>query len=102
MVGIPNNRGEKNGQWKGDNVGYMGLHTWIRRRFGLAKDKQCVFCGSRKNLHWANVSRKYKRDINDWITLCCKCHGEYDKNNQGVIAKLFMKEVGSYRRRAYA
>jgi len=26
--------GEKNGFWKGDKVGYAGLHTWVRRRLG--------------------------------------------------------------------
>jgi hypothetical protein len=25
------NRGSNNGYWKGDNIGYSGLHVWIRR-----------------------------------------------------------------------
>jgi hypothetical protein len=65
--------------WKGENVGYYSLHSWVNRHKGRAKI--CEFCGSKKNVQWANKSLEYKRDLNDWIELCCKCHRKYDLNN---------------------
>lgn len=77
--------GEKNSQWKGDNVGYKSLHQWVYR--WLSKNpKQCSNCGilgvknySKWSIHWANKSGKYLRKTTDWIALCVKCHKEYDK-----------------------
>src|SRR3990167_7173295 len=34
-------RGSKNPQWKGDGVGYTGLHSWVRSVLG--KPTFCVF-----------------------------------------------------------
>lgn len=71
---------EKNVNWKGDDVGYVGLHGWVRRRLG--EPNECKICGN-KNLrhrqyHWANISKRYFRDESDWIRLCVKCHKEFD------------------------
>jgi len=83
--GIPNlspNKmfAEENPQWKGDSVGYHGLHNWIRRKLG--KPNYCEHCKNRtlnpRQYHWANKSHKYMRDVNDWIRLCVKCHKKYD------------------------
>jgi len=62
--------------WKGDDVGYVGLHYWIRRRLGDAKE--CAFCKSIKNIQWANKSHKYKRELSDWVQLCRSCHMKFD------------------------
>ena len=35
--------GKKNYRWKGDKVGYFGLHSWIYRKLG--KPKYCQECG---------------------------------------------------------
>jgi len=59
-----NNLNEKNGMWKGDNVGYSQLHNWIRKY--KPKTKLCEKCKERKPLDIANISGKYKRDINDF------------------------------------
>lgn len=71
---------EKNPQWKGDDVKYTGLHMWLYRKLG--KPTKCEHCGkdglTGKQIHWANVSGEYKRDLKDWIRLCSKCHGKYD------------------------
>jgi hypothetical protein len=75
-------KGEKNPMWKGDNVGYQALHTWVRDRLGKAK--KCKQCNSTKNVEWANKSHKYKRDKEDWIQLCRKCHIRYDKENSNM------------------
>lgn len=71
----------RNGRWKGDQVSYAGLHMWVNRHLG--KPNTCEKCFKTglesKFIHWANKSKLYKRDLNDWIRLCAKCHKEYDK-----------------------
>lgn len=83
--GIPNLNppkmyGEYNHKWKGDEVGYFGLHNWVRRTLG--KPNKCEHCNdislNGRQYHWANKSQKYLRDKDDWIRLCVKCHKKYD------------------------
>lgn len=73
--------GDKNKNWKGDEVGYDALHDWVNRHLG--KPDTCEFCKKSglkgKFIQWANKSHKYKRDLSDWIRLCAKCHFVYDK-----------------------
>lgn len=73
--------GENHPNWKGDKVGYFGLHGRVYRKFG--KPKKCIKCGSIKNLQWANKSNNYK-DINDFMELCTSCHKKYDMKMNGV------------------
>ena len=72
---------EKHPFWKDVGVSYDGLHKWINRKLG--KPITCDFCLKTnlygKNIHWANKSKEYRRDISDWIRLCAKCHKKYDK-----------------------
>jgi hypothetical protein len=83
LKGLP--KGEKNWKWKGDDVGYFALHHWINRTKGKATI--CEHCGSDgghiRKCHWANVSGEYRRDINDYISLCAKCHKKYDQKVRG-------------------
>lgn len=77
----PDMKKDKNGQWKGDDVGYFGLHVWIAENCGRAK--KCDACGSDdpdKKYHWANLDSKYSRDINSWKRMCVSCHSKYDKS----------------------
>lgn len=76
-------RGEKHYYWKGDKVGYGGLHVWVRSRLGKAK--KCIKCGldkipvgKKRFFHWSNISGKYKRSLSDWQELCVSCHKKYD------------------------
>jgi hypothetical protein len=78
---------EKHPNWKGDSVGYFGLHTWVQRKKG--KVNQCELCGKIGRIDWANKSYKYKRDLNDWVALCHKCHFNRDKNKWGLATKLY-------------
>lgn len=66
--------GEKNHLWKGDNVGYRTLHEWVERHLGKAI--MCMKNSLHKSTryHWANISKEYKRDLNDWIQLCPSCN----------------------------
>ncbi len=82
--------GEKNPMWKGDKVGYVGLHVWMKKTYGKASkcdNKKCTYpkknsCGKitekPKRFEWSNISKEYKRDRNDWMMLCPSCHRKYD------------------------
>lgn len=78
-------REEESHAWKGDKYGYQGIHAWIRRQKGKATT--CTTCLDTKNVQWANKSGEYKRDLNDWIELCGKCHSKYDRENIWGAAK---------------
>lgn len=68
--------GETHHFWKGNNVGYGALHDWVKKR--LAKPLACNQCGEIKPLDLANKSHEYKRELDDWLWLCKKCHVNYD------------------------
>ena len=73
---------------KGDKVGYAALHDWVSR--WKVRPKGCEHCGIEgKRLEWANKSHEYKRDLDDWMSLCKKCHVKYDmeSGNWGVATK---------------
>jgi NUMOD3 motif len=66
--------------WKGDRVGYRGVHKWIERKLG--KPPRCSNCGKSAldghKIHWANINRKYRRVLADWKRLCALCHKRHD------------------------
>lgn len=71
--------------WKGDNVSYNSLHFWVRRKLG--KPQKCIRCGkSWGRLHWASISHEAKRDQNDYMPMCARCHKFYDLNRRGVVS----------------
>jgi hypothetical protein len=72
-------REDQHPAWKGDDVGYVGVHAWVVRQRGKAM--VCEACGSRRNVDWSNVSGEYRRDLSDWQTLCRKCHSRYDRDH---------------------
>jgi hypothetical protein len=67
--------------FKGDAVGYSGIHDWVQYWRGYPTT--CEGCGKTglkgQKIHWANRDHKYSRVLDDYIRLCAKCHGEYDK-----------------------
>jgi hypothetical protein len=67
-------------RYKGEKVGYWGLHRWLDRTLG--RPKKCQDCGTtnQSRYFWANISGLYKRDINDFKRLCGKCHKAFDKD----------------------
>jgi hypothetical protein len=74
---------EKSETWKGNKVGYRGLHLWVELHLG--KPMKCSFCGLtriptgyKRYFQWANKSGEYKRELTDWIRLCVKCHKAFD------------------------
>lgn len=77
--GLPGLRDDKHPNWKGDDVGYNAIHTWIQRKLGKAY--KCVKCDGTKGskrYEWANLDGKYTRDVTTWSMLCSKCHHEHD------------------------
>ena len=75
----PDNSFEKNPMWKGDDVGYGGVHNWIIKKLGQPKKCDiCGMCDKKKVYEWSNKSRTYKRRLSDWQRLCVSCHRKYD------------------------
>lgn len=81
-------KGDKNFKWKGEEIGYFGIHTWIQRYYGKAnhceneEDGRLEFeCNHKsKNYDWALIKGKdYKRKRENFMQLCHSCHLKYDK-----------------------
>lgn len=68
---------EKHPRWKGNDIGYHGLHTWLSYKKG--RPEICQHCGREDNLQWASIDSKYSRDLDEWLSLCISCHIRYDK-----------------------
>jgi len=69
-------KGKRNGLWKGNEVGYLSLHEWIKRY--KPKPELCGDCKKKKPMDLANISGKYRRDVNDFEWLCRSCHMKKD------------------------
>ena len=85
--------GEKNVNWKGDEASYGSLHDWVSYHKG--NEKKCSQCGEdepSKRYEWANISGEYKREIDDYIRLCKKCHYHYDGNTLSQYQKRKVRE----------
>ena len=84
--------GKKNSAWKGKNVGYYGIHHWVNNNKGTPK--KCEICGieSAKKYEWANKDHKYKRNLNDYLRMCTRCHRKYDLNKyiKRILPKMFI------------
>lgn len=86
---------EKAYQWKGDLVGYSGLHVWLNKKYGKAcvcENESCE--GVSNNYQWANKTNQYRREISDWLQLCVSCHKKFDTFKYPIIVK--GKEYVSY------
>jgi hypothetical protein len=86
---------EKNARWKGDDVGYSGLHLWVYQKLGKAS--VCTLCGSTRWVQWANKSKKYQRNTRDWVSLCSVCHRAFDG-----VTKLTKAQADSIKQRVLA
>ena len=85
--------GKESSTWKGDSVGYGGLHKRIRQLKG--KPEQCEFCGSKNNMTWANIDGKYSCNVEDYIALCQPCHRKFDyqPNMRSASIKKFGRRI---------
>lgn len=68
---------------RNENPSYNAIHKWVN--YNLGTPLECTDCGfqseNRRQFHWANISKEYKRDKDDWIRLCVKCHHNWDKRD---------------------
>lgn len=63
--------------WRGNDVGYSGVHQWVRRH--LPKPESCESCGRvSKWIDLANITGIYSREFENWRYLCRKCHRKND------------------------
>lgn len=71
-------RGSKNPMWKGDKVGYHGMHSWHLKHW--VKTNVCVHCKYNKPTDWASIKGRpmIRDDKTKWIELCRSCHSTYD------------------------
>ena len=69
--------------WKGDDVGYTGIHIWLNKKFGKANKCENSNCDkSSTHFEYALIKgKKHKRRRNHYIMLCRKCHRNYDFGN---------------------
>jgi hypothetical protein len=82
------NLAEKNGMWRGDNVGYASLHIWVAKR-----KKKPIVCNKCKKSPPYDLANKgiYNRKLKNWEWLCRRCHmkkdGRSDKLHTSEIRK---------------
>lgn len=79
MIGRDGIKGKENHLWKGEDVGYMGIHNWLYTNYG--QPDCCEFCNKtdEKKYNWAKkIDCKYERKRENYIRLCRKCHHKYD------------------------
>ena len=62
---------------------YNRVHQWIKRELG--KPTICNGCGKTglvgRQINLANNIGNYLKTIEDWLSLCLKCHLKYDKGH---------------------
>lgn len=77
---IVQKHGEGHYLWVGQKASYSTIHKWLVKKYGRAQ--RCQDCGKTKGIiDWANISKRYFRDRNDFRQLCRKCHIAFDKEN---------------------
>lgn len=79
---------ENNPNYKGDRVGYVGIHVWLRKTFGYPDVcESCNKVGQKINGRWNLVYAKiegalYARNRSNFKKLCNKCHRNYDSTKE--------------------
>lgn len=84
------NIGELNPKWSGSDPGYSAVHSRMKKK--INRPDRCQWCGKIGKTDFANLSHKYKEDINDWAYLCHKCHFQYDSKAGWGDATKFIAE----------
>lgn len=95
-------RAEESAHWKGDSVGYSGMHDRVRSTRGRAREYSCVTCGSgavdwayRWDLNcpkekWVRVRPPADKvapmcpDVDHYDPMCRNCHREFDLDERRV------------------
>lgn len=79
---LRNKTGNKHHRWKGNKVHYSTIHRWIYRYYGKANKCENINCEVLgKRFEWALIhEKKYKKDVDNYIQLCSRCHRKYDRS----------------------
>ena len=64
-----------------DDVGYAGLHDYIRKYKPRPLNGLCQMCLERPYYDVACVNGRYTRDLWNWAWWCRSCHKKYDGRN---------------------
>lgn len=72
--------GKDSPAWKGNKIGYAGIHRWLVQKFGKAQKCENPECLQRgKTYEWARLKGKqYERKRENFWQLCHSCHKKYD------------------------
>jgi hypothetical protein len=67
--------------WKGDEVGYQGIHRWLSKTYGRADRCEKDDCTNKSTSYsWAKLrGKEYKRRRENFMRMCASCHIKYDK-----------------------
>lgn len=85
-LGKSHGSNEKNPKWKGDKVGYVALHAWIKRKLG--RQNKCYICSKETNsIDLANISGIYDRNFSNWTFLCRDCHNKFDCRKSSITSE---------------
>jgi hypothetical protein len=57
---------------------YASAHMWARNNFGTPKECENCHTTEDRMYHWANISKQYIREREDWLRLCVPCHKRQD------------------------
>lgn len=79
--------------WKGDDVGNLALHEWVRRYLPRPKQCKCKIRPTRE----VSCNGKYNRDLENWEWLCRSCHlkkdGRDHKGEKNGAAKFTRADI---------
>lgn len=90
---VPLRRGHKyasgpaNPNWRGDDVGWFGVHNRLRSYYGNAREFSCVDCGLAAE-EWSydhtdpderpSTHGPYSTDLTRYVPRCVPCHRRFD------------------------
>lgn len=75
-------RGPKNGSWKGSRASYAALHKRVEETRGRpALCNRCGASGPGRMYDWANLTGNYT-DVSDFERMCRSCHRLYDLHHR--------------------
>tara|TARA_R110000851_G_C12661114_1_gene521437 strand:+ start:74 stop:490 length:417 start_codon:yes stop_codon:yes gene_type:complete len=67
------------------NKNYFRVHSWLiywNGRANHCSNKDCTF-ENPKRFEWAlKKNKKYKKNVSNFIQLCCSCHRKYDLTDE--------------------
>ena len=80
--------------WRGNGVGYHGIHKWLYAYFGRANHCDNPKCeGKSSTYQWAKLKEKtYQRNRENFIQLCTSCHRKYDFTEETRVKQSMAKK----------